>query len=161
MQSLIRDIDTILWIVPIPSLHHLRQTIDPYAIPPSILPHLEKLPLANQRPHHYCRCLGRRHHPYSLFPLRADGEELVSTGGGDMHPDHSFLLRPANSEHPHRSPDHRRTNPGSHAAAAQQETKDWSNHNVRLGNNYSGFRYRSPRGSTGTYRPGEDGGFHL
>lgn len=80
MQSLICEIDTILRIVPLPSLHHVRQTIDPYAIPPTILPYFEKLPLANQRPHHHRRCLGRGYHPDGLFPLRADGEELAPTG---------------------------------------------------------------------------------
>ena len=73
------NLDAILWIIPLPSMHHIRQIIDPHAIPPSLLAHFEKLPLANQRPYHHCRCLGRGYHPDSLFPLRTDGEELVPT----------------------------------------------------------------------------------
>lgn len=118
-RLLIHDVDTILWIVPVPGLHHLRQAVDPDAVPPIVLPPFEELPLADQRPYHYRRRLGRWHHPDRFLPLRTDGEELAPDGGGNMHSYHPVLLRPANSEHPYRCLDHRRTDSRSYAPATQ------------------------------------------
>jgi len=142
------DIDTILRIVPIPSLHHLCQAIDLDAVPATVLPPLEELPLADQRSHHDRCSLGRWHYPNRLLPLRTDGKELAPTSRGHLHSDHSLLLRSANPEHHHRSSDHRGSHSRSHAPSTQQEVEDWSDHDVRLGNHHACLRHRSPGGST-------------
>jgi hypothetical protein len=161
MQLLTAHIDTILRIIPIPGLHYLCQAIDPYAVPATILPPLEEFPLADQRSYYHCGSLGCRHHLDRLLPLRTYGEELAPTGRGNMHSHHSVLLRSANSQHHHRSFDHRRTDPGGHVAPTQQEIKDWCDHDVCLGYHHASLRHRSPCGSTGAYCSSEDDGFHL
>jgi len=74
------DTDAVLRIVPLPSLHHICQAFNLDAVSKIVLPSLAELPLANQCPHHDCRCLGRWHHPDRILPVRANGEELASDG---------------------------------------------------------------------------------
>lgn len=147
IQYLRGDTDAILRIIPLPGLHHICQAFNLDAISTTVLASLAELPLADQRPHHHCRCLGCRNHPDCIFPLRANGEKLAPDGEGHLHTNSAFLLWPANPEHHHGRSHHRRSYSGSHALAAQQEAEDWSCDHVRIGHHHPRIRHRSPRGS--------------